>query len=154
MNLEYIVSSLPTLRFGETAPISRERFLALVGGEKAAEGLTGKKWQELETELRNAIAEARGGSEHKRPNSIVSLYWRNRIQACFHENDVAKRDELIDRVWWDAAESLTDPASPLGKGALATYSIRLKIALKRSLISREEGAAAFDRLTSATKNVI
>jgi hypothetical protein len=46
---------------------------------------------------------------------------------------------------------LTPPAAPLGKGALATYSIRLKIALKRGGISREAGNAAFDRLTAASK---
>ena len=80
-----------------------------------------------------------------------SLYWKNRITACFTEKDVAKRQNLIDRVWWDAAGELTPPESPLGKGALATYAGRLKTAIHRSAASKEKGNAAFDRLTEDTK---
>lgn len=71
--------------------------------------------------------------------------------ACFQEKDVLKRDEALDRVWWDAAGELTPAASPLGKGALATYAVRLKIALKRDRISADSGRAAFDQLTAETK---
>lgn len=154
MNSEYILSSLPALSFGEKAPLSRERFRSIIGGEEVERSLLGEKWRKLETELRNAMAEARGGAEHKRPGAACSLYWRGRLLACFRETDVIRRDELIDRVWWDAAGELTDLASPLGRGALATYLIRLNIVLKRSLISKAEGEEAFDRLTQATKKVI
>jgi hypothetical protein len=54
---------------------------------------------------------------------------------------------MIDRVWWDAAGELTNPVAPLGKGALLTYFIRLKIALKRALISSADGNAAYVKLT-------
>ena len=54
-------------------------------------------------------------------------------------------------MWWDAAEELTPPASPLGRGALATYAVRLRIAIKRSAISKERGGAAFDAITAGTK---
>ena len=54
-------------------------------------------------------------------------------------------------MWWDAAGELTPPESPLGRGALATYAIRLKIALKRETISKDGGNAAFDRLTAETR---
>jgi hypothetical protein len=69
--------------------------------------------------------------------------------SCFQEKDVLKRDELVDKVWWDAAEELSEPSSPLGAGALTTYALRLKIALKRSKISKEAGMAAFDRLADS-----
>ena len=149
MTVDYIVASLPGLAFGAPAPISQEAFDALAPGDALADGLRG--WGDLETQLRNAMAAARGGEKWLRPASGCSLYWQNRVTACFQEKDVAKRDELLDRVWWDAAGELTPPAAPLGKGALATYSIRLKIALKRGGISREAGNAAFDRLTAASK---
>ena len=148
MSIDYIVSSLPSLAFGAPAPISWEEFTQRGGGVPPPQE---KEWRDLETQLRNAVAEARGGERFKRPADGCSLYWRNRVLACFQEKDVAKRDELLDRVWWDAAGELTPPSEPLGKGALATYAIRLKIALKRTRISKDTGNAAFDRLTAETR---
>ena len=148
MSTDYIVSSLPTLAFNAPAPLSWEDFVARGGGVPPQQA---KTWADLETQLRNAAAEARGGERFKRPAEGCSLFWKNRVLACFQEKDVAKRDELLDRVWWDAAGELTPPSEPLGKGALATYAIRLKIALKRSLISKDAGNSAFDRLTAETK---
>ena len=59
------------------------------------------------------------------------------------------RETLLDRVWWDAAGELTPAAAPLSSGALETYAIRLRIALKRGKISKEAGAATFDGITAA-----
>ena len=146
MTVDYIVSSLPTLAFGAPAPISWEKFV-----ETAGENVIPESWNDLETQLRNAMAEARDGEKYRRPAKGCSLFWKGRVIACFQEKDVMKREELLDRVWWDAAGELTSPTAPLGKGALATYAIRLKIALKRSKISAESGNAAFDRLTAETK---
>ena len=146
MPLDYIVAGLPALSFGESAPLSWEAFAEAAGGRYDE-----KAFDDLETQLRNAALEARGGGEkHRRPASGLSLYWKNRILACFQEKDVLKREELLDRTWWDAAGELTDPLSPLGAGALATYAVRLKIALKRSKISKDAGMAAFDRLTGGS----
>ena len=97
------------------------------------------------------MAAARGGAKYARPARGCSIHWRDRVVACFQENDVAKRDEMLDRVWWDAAGELTSPSDPLGKGALATYAVRLRIAERRARISPEAGDAAFDSLTAATK---
>ena len=148
MSTDYIVSSLPSLVFGAPAPLTWEAFAARGGGVQPPQQ---EQWNDLETQLRNAMAEARGGEKYRRPVSGCSLYWKNRMLACFQEKDILKRETLIDRVWWDAAEELTNVASPLGAGALATYAIRLKIALKRSKISPDSGNAAFDRLTAETK---
>lgn len=146
MPTEYIVSSLPALAFGADAPVSWEDFMACAGGR-----FDENAFGELEVVLRNAIAEARGGGERsRRPTNACSVYWYGRMLACFQEKDVLKRDELVDRVWWDAAGELTDAGSPLGPGALATYAIRLKIALKRSKISKNAGMAAFDRLADGS----
>lgn len=148
MSIDSLVASLPALRFGEPPAITWERFQAECGA--AAE--PPEEWRDLETQLRNAMAEARGGGERFRHAAKgCSLYWKNRVLACFQEKDVLKRDEMLDRVWWDAAGELTPPASPLGKGALATYAVRLKVALKRAKISAAAGNAAFDRLTAETR---
>lgn len=147
MSVDYIVSSLPALQFDAPAPIEWEKFVEACGGEVPEYD----KWRDLETQLRNAVAEARGGAKYARPAAGCSLYWRGRVAACFQEKDVAQRDRLLDKVWWDAAEELTPPASPLGRGALATYAVRLRIAIKRSAISKERGGAAFDAITAGTK---
>lgn len=161
MSIDYIVSSLPTLGFGQPAPMSWETFedradaagFPSRGGDAASAlvDVLAPEWKDLETQLRNAVAEARGGEKYRRPAEGCSLYWKNRVLACFQEQDPLKREQALDRVWWDAAGELTPPVSPLGKGALATYAVRLRIALKWSGVSREAGNAAFDRLTSATR---
>jgi hypothetical protein len=148
MSVDYIVASLPELHFAESAPIGWEDFLAKAGGYLDLSG-----FDELETEIRNAMAEARSGDEFKRSSRNVSLYWRNRTLACFQEHDVAKRERMLDKVWWDAAAELTDVASPLGKGALATYAVRLKIALKYSRLSDKEGAQILERAISPAVDV-
>ena len=148
MTTDYLVSSLPALAFGAPAPLSWERFRELAGDDGCALPPEGA---DLETQLRNAMAEARGGERFKRPAEGCSVYWRDRVAACFQEKDVARRDELLDKVWWDAAGELSSPSSPLGRGALAAYAVRLRIALRRDGISREKGNEAFDRLTAETK---
>lgn len=153
MTVDYIVSSLPALAFGQPAPMSWEGFVALCG-DKAGDVeamLCGGEWADLETQLRNAAAQARAGEGFARPARGCSIYWRDRVAACFQEKDVLRRDEMIDRVWWDAAGELSPAASPLGMGALAAYAVRLKIALRRDMISKDKGNEAFDRLTAETK---
>lgn len=144
MNLDYIVTSLPALSFGEKPAITLDKFIAHLGGEQPK--LT-DEWCDLETQLRNAVAACRGRPFDARAAHGCAIYWRDRIRECFAENDIFRRDEMIDRVWWDAAGELTNPVAPLGKGALLTYFIRLKIALKRALISSADGNAAYVKLT-------
>lgn len=153
MSVDYIVASLPSLRFGEKPAISWEKFQATAGVEP------GPAWSELEAEIRNALAEARAAKsgraaeaeKFRRPVKGCSLYWRNRAVDAFKETDPAKRDESIDRVYWDAAEELTSPSDPLGRGALETYAVRLRIALKRAKISKDEGNRVFDSVTAQTQ---
>jgi len=147
MSTDYIVASLPPLSLDAPAPIDWGRFTALAG-----EDVVPAAWTDLETQLRNALARARNGESHQRPAEGCSLYWQNRVTACFQEKDVLKRENLLDRVWWDAAGELTPPSNPLGAGALATYAVRLKIVLKRAKISAEAGNAAFDKLTQPTRH--
>lgn len=148
MTLDYAISSLPTLVFGAPPPIDADKFREIAG-----DGFDiGDEWRDLETQLRNAIAEARGGEKWKRPAKGCSLYWRNRIAECFQEKDTGRRDELIDRVFWDAAGSLENPSSPLGLGALRAYAARLQIALKRAKASKDAGLQLFENLTSQNDN--
>ena len=57
MSTDYIVASLPALRFGEPPALTWEAFAA------RADVALPPAWTDLETQLRNAMAEARGGGE-------------------------------------------------------------------------------------------
>ena len=153
--IDYIVSSLQPLTFDGPAPYSWDGFLALMPDSfdvPDAVAETGSlRWRELETQLRNAMAAARGGEKHSRPASGCDLYWQNRITAAFQERNPLKRESLIDRVWWDAAGELTPVSAPLSKGALETYAIRLKLVLKRNRIEKDTGDAVFDKLTATAE---
>lgn len=149
MTNDYIVSSLPALEFGIPPALTRERF-AEIAGEAALEPPA--EWVDLETQLKNALVEARGGDEkYRREAQGCSLYWKNRVLECFREKDVMKREELLDRVWWDAAGELSDVASPLGRGALATYAVRLSIALRRAAVSKETGEGVLEAVTRSAE---
>jgi len=155
MSIDYIVSSLQPLAFDSPAPYTWESFAAMLPAEfVAADGsfAAPPRWRELETQLRNAMASARGGEKFRRPASGCDLYWQNRVTAAFSEKDPLKRETLLDHVWWDAAGELTPVAAPLSRGALETYAIRLQIVLKRNRISQEAGDALFDRLTAAAED--
>jgi len=155
MTIDYIVASLPALAFGEPPPVTREKFRETCGEEadELDRMLSTGKWADIETQLKNALAEARQpGGRWSRPAHGCSVYWRNRVLACFGTDDVARREELLDRVWWDAAGELADASTPLGRGALAAYAVRLGIAIKRAKISKDAGNAAFDRLTAETRD--
>ena len=151
MSIDYIVSSLQPLAFDGPAPYTWERFAEMLPAALvAADGAFAAppRWRELETQLRNAMAAARGGEKYRRPTAGCDLYWQNRVTAAFSEKEPLKRETLLDRVWWDAAGELTPVASPLSRGALETYAIRLQIVLRRNRISQEAGNALFDRLTA------
>lgn len=148
MTVDYIVSSLPPLAFDAPAPIDEAGFGAACGGRPPAPPA---RWRDLETQLRNAMAEMRGGRDRRRAAEGCDLYWQHRVRACFQEPSVLRREDALDRVWWDAAGELTDPAAPLGAGALATYAVRLGIALRRTRRNRQAGEGVFERLTSENK---
>ena len=158
MSVDFIVSSLQPLPFDGPAPYTWEQFLALLPPDFEVPDLeagTGSaRWRDLETQLRNALATARGGERFCRPATGCDLYWQNRVTAAFQEKDPLKRETLLDRIWWDAAGELTPAASPLSRGALETYAIRLRIVLKRSRIAKENGDAVFGRLTAAADNIV
>ncbi len=153
MPIDYIVSSLQPLTFDGPAPYTWEQFAALLPDGFAVPdtdaGTGSARWRDLETQLRNAVAAARGGERFARHATGCDLHWRNRVAAAFQERDPLKRETLLDRIWWDAAGELTPAAAPLSRGALETYAIRLRIALKRGRISKEAGGAAFDGIAQA-----
>ena len=155
--VDYLVASLKPLAFDAPPPYTAEEFAACVG-----EVALPPAWRDLETQIRNTLAEerarrlaARGASADttrwRRPAHGCALYWQQRVRAALAEKDPRLRDTAVDRVFWDAAGELTPPADPLGRGALATYAIRLTIARRRAAVSSDAGLQILDRLTDTGK---
>lgn len=147
MTTDYIVASLPALTFDQKPAITAEKFAEMAGRSPDEMAKANLKWCDLETQLRNAMAEARGGGEWRRAAEGCSVYWKTRVINAFQERDTMKREELLDKIWWDAAGELITPTAPLGNGALAAYAVRLCIALKRAGISRDAGSEVFEKET-------
>lgn len=157
MPVDYIVASLKPLTFEGPAPYSWAEFLALLPEgfvvPDTVAGVGSPRWRDLETQLRNAMASMRNGEKYRRPATGCDLYWQGRVTAAFQESDPLKRATLLDRIWWDAAGELTPVASPLSRGALETYALRLKIMIGRDSISSESGNAVFSRLTAEADEI-
>ena len=59
MSVDYIVASLPSISLDAPAPMTWERFCDACGETVPDELLLRLGWPDLETQLRNALAEAR-----------------------------------------------------------------------------------------------
>ena len=177
MAADFLVASLPALPFDGPAPFSAAEFVARCReqlGEFDADGIAAvmnsfafkdpgpgaahplaRRWADLETQLRNALAAERArilgadASRFRRHAEGCSIFWAGRIGAAFAESDPMKRERALDRVWWDAAGELVPVASPLSKGALFAYAVRLAVSIKRSAFSIERGNVQFERIASA-----
>ena len=159
MAADYLIASLQPLDIDGPAPCTQEQFAAMCREQLGDDPFPAAAalWADLDAQLRNALAaaraRARGGdpANGRRPVQGCSLYWAGRVDAAFQEKDPAARDRLLDLVWWDAAGTLTPPASPLSAAAALTYAIRLGIVVRRRALSAEAGNAVFDRLAAASK---
>ncbi len=134
-----------------------ERGRGDAGDGAAADHAVVAEWRDADAALRNALAAERAkahgldAAKWLRPASGRSLYWDGRVAAAYQERDAGRRDELLDRVRWDAAGELTPCEAPLSTRAVFTYAIRLLIVLRRRAIERGAGNAALDRLTAASR---
>ncbi len=171
MGADYLISSLPSISLDAPPPVTAEKFLSLVYDQLSAKDaaaveavMSGKdsthklvpEWRDLETQLRNAVAAERARARNVDAAKWLhhahgcSLYWRSRIASACQEKNLARRDRLLDGVFFDAAGELTNVASPLSVGAVFTYAIRLQIALRRGKINTDAGNEVFNRLTAAS----
>ena len=161
MAADFLISSLPAVPFDGPAPLSLADFLARCRAELGFEPLsdadtsaTARKWRDLDTQMRNAAANERAKAlgldtaKYRRETPGCSIYWQNRIAAAFSETDPLRRQTLLDKVFWDAADDLVPPASPLSAATAYAYRIRLEIAARRAAVSKEEGNKVFDGITS------
>jgi hypothetical protein len=170
MSADYLISSLPSVSFDSQPPVTKEYFFSAVetqlsqsdasavksvfSGTYSSHPLA-KKWFDLETQLRNAMATERAKriekdpSKWTKPAEGLSVFWTGKIAEAFNEKNPAQREKLLDQVFFAAAEELTPVTSPLSAAAAFTYAVRLKIAIKRASFNEAQGNEVFDKLTAA-----
>lgn len=166
---DFLVSSLPAMRFGAPPPMTADDFCAkcatdmgaedcaalaaMVGGKLSTATALARRWNDLATQLRNVLATCRAKGKPFKPHPAegCELFWQNQIAQAYAENDVMKRDEALDRVMWNAAGELESALSPLGLGAIYAYAVRLCIAIRRAKISTAEGNDVFTQICSTAE---
>jgi len=144
-----LVASLPSLQIGDEPPFSTEEYIdncAQWVSERETEILRKillqepdiapcplcATWNNIETQLRNAIAKHRGQKlgvdfkEFLQPHDGFSGTIETLVTEAFTRNDPVELEEALDRARWKLAEELIGQQSFEFEKVLA-YGIQLKI---------------------------
>lgn len=144
-----LVASLPHLRIGDEAPFSTGEYIdncAQWISERETQILHKvlrhdpdiapcplcKAWNNIETQLRNAVARFRGQKlgvdfkEYLQPHDGFSGEIEALVTDAFTRNDPLETEEELDRARWKLAEELIG-LDPFGFEKVLTYGIQLKI---------------------------
>lgn len=163
MSLYYTVASLPGLLFGDPPPFSADDLAdqcegilsetdlaslrAVFRGEPAAATVPfASAWLQVDTQLRNAVAVARGERRHEdagpnlREHSGFDVSIESAVTDAFAKSDPMERERELDRCRWRLLDELTRE-DPFGVGALLAYAIRLQIAQRWADRQEETGRA-------------
>jgi hypothetical protein len=166
MNLYYTVASLPGLLFGDPPPFSAEALeetcqgvlspseqaslRAVVRGEpETASDPFAAAWIRADTQLRNAVAAARGERRHTDAGSFLrehrgfDVSIENAVADAFGKPDPMEREHELDRCRWRLLDELTRE-EPFGLGGLLAYAIRLQIAQRWAARKEDTGRARLD----------
>ena len=144
-----LVASLPHLKIGDEPPFSTEEYvrtcsqwvteyetrilehilLNLHTGERCE---ICRKWFDIETQLRNAVARLRGQKlgvdfkEYLQPHEGYSGLIEQIVTDAFTRNDPLEIEEELDRGRWHLAEDLVGQ-DPFGFERVLAYGIQLRI---------------------------
>jgi hypothetical protein len=144
-----LVASLASLQIGDEPPFSTEEYIdncaqwvtegetsilkaVLLKEPIAAPGPLCTAWNNIETQLRNAVARHRGQKlnvdfkEYLQPHDDFSGTIEVLVTDAFTRNDPLELEEELDRARWNLAEELVGQ-DPFGFEKVLTYGIQLKI---------------------------
>jgi len=144
-----LVASLPHLQIGDEPPFSTEEYIGncaqwvtsreedilrkvLLQEPDIAPCPLCKAWNNIETQLRNAIARLRGQKlgvdfkEYLQPHDGFSGEIEVLVTDAFTRNDPVEIEEALDRARWKLAEELVG-LDPFGFEKVLAYGIQLKI---------------------------
>ena len=144
-----LVASLPSLQIGDEPRVTVEQYIddcaqwvteretdilkaVLLNEPVAAPCALCSTWNNIETQLRNAVARQRGQKlgvdykEYLQPHEGFSGEIEALVTDAFTRNDPVELEQELDRARWKLAESLIG-SDPFGFGKVLAYGIQLKI---------------------------
>ncbi len=162
----YLVASLPRLQLGAPVPISRDELArrcrellpeedareataALEGRTEAVSTAAGRRWHDLDTQLRNAVARRRAQAldtpapPHLRPHAGYRTDVDAAVEAAFAETDPARRERSLDELRWRLLGEI-EAVDRWGLPAVLAYALRLRLAERWARFDTEAGWAALD----------
>lgn len=175
MKYGYFAASLPTLSFGEPAPMTMEAFVAecrrhltetdLPELEALADGLPEPEtpvsaffteWRASMVQMRNAIVRNRVPRQpspadertYVREHPGYRVWLEEGVQDAFSRSNPLEREQALDRLRWQYAEDLSRE-DRFGLPAILAYTVQLQIALRWDGLSRDEGNRTLDELLGA-----
>lgn len=166
MSYVYLISSLPSLRLGEPPPFSVKLLLSSCSGIITAEELSdlaavvenreddlrtpvGNQWRDLDTQLRNAVAQTRAARwkcDHRRYTKVhggFSGAVERIVGEALSETDLRRREAALDRGRWTLVEDLS-VLEPHSFSRLFTYVVQLMIVERWSAMVMEAGKERMD----------
>ena len=161
-----LVASLPRLQLGAPVPISRDelarRLRELLPEEDAREAATalegraeamtteaGRRWRDLDTQLRNSVARRRAqaldtpAAPHLRPHRGYRTDVDAAVEAAFAETDPLRRERSLDELRWRLLGEI-EAVDRWGLPAVLAYALRLRLAERWAGFDTEAGWAALD----------
>lgn len=172
MNLEYFISSLPMLAYGQPSPITEKAFR-----EACATGLDGKlassvkvlldsfdgakpkedvsspwvsAWLEKDFQIRSVVARRRaarlGLQGREFPAVVTDTRIEPAVNAAFDEINPLRREEAIDRLRWQLADEMQG-YQPISENVVLAYAVKLKLILRFQSLNPELGKTKFSELT-------
>jgi len=167
----YLVSSLPTLRFGEKPPMDAKAFRAACIGWLAADELSvidavlsnepppvsdvAQAWWDGEVQLRNAVVRVRAkkhgtdAASFLKTHSGFSVTVEERVADAFTCPDPLEQEAELDRVRWTLAEALC-MEEPFGVAAVLAFAVKIIIAERWAALDETVGKASVEELVSST----
>jgi hypothetical protein len=166
-----LVASLPHLEIGDEPPFSTEEYIdncakwvtehesdilrkILLQEPDIAPCPLCKAWNNIETQLRNAVAGLRGQKlgvdfkEHLRPHEGFSGEIEALARDAFARNDPIETEEELDRARWKLAEELVGQ-DPFGFERVLAYGIQLKIVERWSRMDVHRGKEKLEAVITA-----
>ncbi len=146
----YLVSSLPTLRFGEKPPMDVEAFraacvswladdelaaidAALENRAPGAGGTSAVQWWNGEVQLRDAVVRVRAkncaadASRFLKPYDGFSATIEKMVTDAFTRPDPLEQEMELDRARWTLIEEPT-VTEPFGFAAILAFAVKVRIA--------------------------
>ena len=164
----YFASSLPTLAFASSPPLTEEGFAELceqhlsAGDYGAFEALRGggeskhpfvRAWRDFETQYRNAVARVRATKLGAEPGKWMRVHggWsvalENAVSAAFADSDPLRRDTALAKILWDGAEELAG-FDQFSAATIFARFIRLRILIQRAKTDSDAGMTRLTQLST------